>query len=177
MIFGLFILLIITLVVLNLFLKTTEKSSSTIGGASEEYFKRADRDKAVQTCEALCDNIRDENTAIEYCGAIQSIDWDGDNLLQEKASFGKWDFCENKVPCFVLASNCGTGLYDGAYCKAILSDPANNRLDYYNKLIYDPGSVTVSSVSDGCGLDRFPSNWKCKYGFLIDELPGICPSQ
>jgi len=176
MIFGLFILLIITLVILNLFLKTTSKSTSAIGGASEDYFKQAEVEKARQECEALCDNIRNVNTAIEYCGKTVSIDWDGDNVLTEPASFGKWDFCENHVPCFVLASDCGQGQYNGFYCKGILSDPANNRFDYLQGLLTNPnGGPLAGDPDDGCGLAKIPANWKCKFGLYAGgAVGGVC---
>ncbi len=160
MIFGLFILLIISLVVLSLFFKFTEKSSSTMSSTGKEYFAKAAVDKAIQECQVLCESIEDVNTAIEFCKKYQSIDWDGDNLLNSKVSYGRWDFCEDKVPCFVLVDNCKEGIYNGEGCNSLLDQ---YRDDFYESLYNEPNG----NIEEGtCGLDpNSPGNWKMVFGF------------
>jgi len=163
MIFGLFVLLIISLVVLSLFFKFTEKSSGKMEGASTEYFTKAEMDKAIQECQLKCDNIKDDNTLIEFCKKTVQIDWNSDKLIKGNVSYGKWQFCENKIPCFVLVDTCQGGKYDGSKCKEVLSDPNNNNIAAYNALA--SGDVEPALHDDGCGLTNEPSNWKVKFGF------------
>jgi len=160
MIFGLFVLLIISLVVLSLFFKFTEKSSGKMEGASTDYFAKADLEKVKQDCQSKCDQITNENDAIEFCKAITKVDWNGDKTILGNATYGKWQFCEAKIPCFVLVDNCKAGMYDGAKCKAILSDANNNNLDAYAILV-------SGGLEDGCGLTPDAnSNWKFKFQFV-----------
>jgi len=164
MIFGLFILLIISLVVLSLFFKFTEKSSGKLEGASTEYFTKAEKEKAIQACQVLCDGILDDNTLIEFCKKTQAIDWNGDKTLGGKVSWGKWEFCEDTIPCFVLVDNCQQGKYDGIYCKEILSNPDYNSQATYAKL-------AAGTAADKCGLCsecsnlNCTANWRCKFGY------------
>jgi len=157
MIFGLFILLIISLVVLSLFFKFTEKSSSQMSTASTEYFSKAAIDKAIQECQNLCDTIHDSNDIIEFCGKIQRIDFNGDNALLDKVSRGKWDFCEDQVPCFILDDNCKNGEYDGFKCKQVLLNPDYHRMDYYVALNATGMGGTCHMSTDSL------ANWKVYY--------------
>jgi hypothetical protein len=164
MIFGLFVLLIISLVVLSLFFKFTEKSSGKMEGASTEYFTKAELEKVRQDCQSKCDQIITDNDAIEFCKALTKVDWNGDKTIVGRATYGKWQFCEAKIPCFILVDNCKGGMYDGSKCKAILSDPANNNLEVY-------ASITADGLEDGCALTTTgdpatSSNWKEKFQFV-----------
>lgn len=163
MIFGLFVLLIISLVVLSLFFKFTEKSSGKMEGASSEYFKKADLDTVKQDCQSKCDQINTDNDAIEFCKVSVKIDWNGDKTILGNATYGKWKFCEAKVPCFVLVDNCKQGMYDGAKCRDILFNPDNYNLPAYDALA--GGDVDPALHDDGCGLPDDNSNWKVKFGF------------
>ncbi|MEM0231212.1 MAG: hypothetical protein QXW00_00310 [Candidatus Woesearchaeota archaeon] len=159
MIFGLFVLLIISLVVLSLFFKFTEKSSGKMEGASTEYFTKATIDKAIQTCQGLCEAINDDNTLIEFCKRTIQVDWNGNQNLKDKVTYGKWQFCEDKVPCFVLVDKCQNGKYTGETCKNTLLDPDNNNLATYDQL-------AARGLDDGCGLDtESQMNWKVRFGF------------
>ena len=154
MIFGLFLLLIISLVVLNLFFKFTEKSSSKMESSSTEYFSKAQKAQAIQECQALCDAIKDKGTAMNFCKQYYSIDWNGNQIDGDKISEGSWDFCEEKIPCFVLVDNCGGEnpggtIYNYEYCAKLLSNPANHRTNWYCAL-ENPGN---------CGLDDSDANW------------------
>ena len=157
MIFGLFILLIISLVVLSLFFKFTEKSSSQMSTASTEYFSKAAVDKSIQECQNLCDTIHDINGILEFCGKVQKVDFDGDNALLSKISRGRWDFCEDQVPCFVLVDNCKQGQYDGFKCKQVLLDKDNHRMDYYIAL-------NNTGMGGTCRMSTSSlANWKVYY--------------
>ncbi|MBN1156511.1 hypothetical protein JXA85_02770 [Candidatus Woesearchaeota archaeon] len=166
MIFGLFVLLIISLVVLSLFFKFTEKSSSKLTSTGQEYFTKAAIDKAVQQCMTLCEGIENNNDAIEFCRKFVQIDFDGDNLLESKHSYGQWDFCENKVPCFVLIDKCKNS-YDGAKCKTILTA---YRVDAYEALANEEfpcdGDPMEGSCCMGLSGDQTTSNnWKERFDF------------
>jgi len=173
MIFGLFMLLIISLVVLNLFFKFTEKSSTKMEGASTEYFSKAEIDQAKQDCQALCDNIKDTGTMLTFCKTYHQIDWNGNQIMNEPISEGKYDFCESKIPCFVLVDDCGKSstagtVYDGEKCATVLNDPNNNRQAWYQALAQDYGAVAGTyTVTDGCSpvLTDTCANWKCLFGF------------
>jgi len=173
MIFGLFMLLIISLVVLNLFFKFTEKSSTKMEGASTEYFSKAEIQQAIQDCQALCDNINDLGTLMTFCKTYHQIDWNGNQIEGEAISEGKYDFCESKIPCFVLVDDCGqkstSGIvYDGGFCNATLNNPANGRQTWYDALANDVGVIPAASTpGDGCipALEDTCANWKCKFGF------------
>ena len=174
MIFGLFMLLIISLVVLNLFFKFTEKSSTKMEGASTEYFSKAEITQARQDCQALCDNIKDTGTMLQFCRTYHRIDWNGNQIEDEKISEGMWDFCESKIPCFVLVDDCGTTstagpIYNGKKCQETLSDVSYNRKAWFDELAKD-------GITDSCGLDEdLTSNWKCKFGFYDSANPGGTP--
>lgn len=177
MIFGLFLLLIISLVVLNLFFKFTEKSSSKMESASTEYFSKASKGRAIQDCQALCDNIKDIGTLMEFCRTHHSLDWNGNQIADDLISEGKWDFCENKIPCFVLIDNCGqtsqpaSDPYDGYQCARVLNNPENNRLNWYTALACDDG--VTEDFEGTCGLDvDSTANWMNKFGFACSGSAG-----
>ncbi len=171
MIFGLFVLLIISLVVLSLFFKFTEKSSAKMTSTGQEYFTKAAIDKAIQQCTSLCEVIENNNDAIEFCKKYVQIDFDGDNLLESKFAYGQWDFCENKVPCFVLVDRCKNS-YDGAKCKNILT---TYRSDAYAALANEEspcytGGAIQGTCCMGIAADLNPSpalspNWKERFDF------------
>ncbi len=170
MIFGLFILLIITLVVLNLFLQASKKGIGQVEKSSTAELKSQEISRLKLNCQALCDQISDVNTAIEFCANFQTLDTDTDkNKVPEKARYGKYQFCKTKVPCFVVVDNCHDGIYTIETCKALLlSDRATWGL--YNKLAADVGPIVGVTAGDGCKLpneadpsaspDDFESNWK-----------------
>lgn len=176
MIFGLFILLIITLVVLNLFLQTAKKGSSTVAQNQAAELAEQALKRMTLNCEALCQSIVDENTAIEYCAKFETLETDNTkNSIAQKARRGKFEFCTSKVPCFLITENCQNGIYTAQTCKALLRQ---NRAtwDLYTKIIRDVGTnpTNAATGSDGCGLaitspNNF-SNWKLVYGYT-DPLP------
>jgi len=174
MIFGLFLLLIISLVVLNLFFKFTEKSTKSLESSSKEYYSKAAVENVKQQCQQLCDGIQDLNGLIEFCGKSFKVDWNGNNIVAgEKVRFGKWEFCEEKIPCFVLKDDCPNA--DGARCKQILLDPASNSKDYYDSLAKNGFSDTCSlsvpqpepsdnDYTNGVYEDN-TANWKVKWNY------------
>ncbi len=170
MIFGLFILLIISLVILSLFFKFTERTSGTLGETQEEYFSKAQFESAISECENLCTKVTDVNTALEFCKQYQRIDMDGDKEPSPatKQDWGKWQFCEDRIPCFILHTcDSGKTTYDGAKCKQVL---LTNRPQYYEMLEYDSTEVTGDPQAGTCQLttegdpENSP-NWVYKYGY------------
>lgn len=102
-IFGFFILLIVTLVILGLFFKTAEKGESGMEGATTEYFTKQNIQKAVSECKSLCDSITGIDSAIEFCKKVQKIDFNGNGVITgDTAERGRYSFCESQIPCFVL---------------------------------------------------------------------------
>ena len=163
MIFGLFILLIISLVVLSLFFKFTEKSSGVMKGTQEEFFSKQEMQKAENECEVLCSEINDIDSALEFCKKYQRIDFDGDKSVSglTQASRGRWTFCEDKIPCFIL-TNCvlEPAVYDGTKCKTILTE---YRQDYYAQLEYASPEGTCDLSTEG-DAETSP-NWVYRYGY------------
>jgi len=178
MIFGLFILLIISLVVLSLFFKFTEKSSGQLAGAGEEWRKKAAIEKASQDCEILCNQIHDDNTLIEFCKTSYRVDWNKDNTIGGREDWGKWQFCEELIPCFVLVDNCQDGKYTGKKCRSVLK---KERPDAYAKLSDAPATGLCGELdNDGAKVengepvlkdngmycdDIAKTNWRCRFGF------------
>jgi len=164
MIFGLFILLIISLVVLSLFFKFTEKSSGTMTETQETFFSKQQLQTVQNDCAVLCSEITGVDTAISFCKKYQRMDMDGDKMVSPsiKADLGRWSFCEDRVPCFILTTcEFASTAYDGAKCKQILHD---NRLDFYTQLEYLNASATCGLSTIG---EEAKANWVFKYGFYV----------
>jgi len=165
MIFGLFILLIISLVVLSLFFKFTEKSAGVMKGTQEEFFSKQEIQKAENECEVLCSEINDVDSALEFCRKFQKIDFDGDKSVSTltPASKGRWMFCEDRIPCFIL-TNCvlEPAVYDGTKCRGILKE---YRPDYYAQLEYQAKEATCGLPA---GNDTATSpNWVYRFGYYV----------
>ena len=160
MIFGLFILLIISLVVLSLFFKFIGKSSSQTEAITTKYFSESQKGNVIQECENLCGNIKGIDGAIEFCRKTYQVDWNGNNIQGNLISEGRWEFCEDKIPCFILVECRG---YTGLDCKSILS---TQRQDFLTEL-------TKDNVSGTCGMSNTDSNWMKKFEFSGGS-PGGC---
>lgn len=184
MIFGLFILLIITLVVLNLFLQSAKKGVGQVGQVSTQELASQEVDRLKLNCQALCDGINDANSAIEFCASTQSLDTSQDKTkIPEKARYGKFEFCKTKVPCFIVIDNCKSGQFSMNSCKnLLLQDKAT--WDRYNKLVQNVGPIPTVTADDGCDLpEAVPPktytaadesrNWKIAGGFTLDAV-GTC---
>ena len=152
MIFGLFILLIISLVVLSLFFKFIGKSSSQTEAITTKYFSESQKGNVIQECENLCGNIKGIDGAIEFCRRTYSVDWNGNNIQGNLITEGRWEFCEDKIPCFILVDCKG---YDGSSCKNILS---TQRPDFLTEL-------TKDGLNGTCGMSNTNSNWMKKFEF------------
>ncbi|MBN1502444.1 hypothetical protein JW930_02790 [Candidatus Woesearchaeota archaeon] len=178
MIFGLFLLLIISLVVLNMFFKFVGRGSSVIGQESEEYAMKAAKEAALTECENLCNMAGKEEGTIEFCSRVYQVDWNKDGTPQGAAQHGAWWFCEKKIPCFVLVPNC-KGTYDGHYCRDLLAQKAPNK--YHQLFIEISGEKPQSTTDydDACLLpDRetydetaglFPTDYNWKERFCFSE--------
>ncbi len=195
MIFGLFLLLIISLVVLSMFFKFVKKGSTETQTAADDYIKSAAIEAAKTDCENLCKEANDDNSKIEFCSSIYEVDWDKDGTVEGKAQYGAWWFCESKVPCFVLVPQC-KNKFDGHYCRDLLAELAPNK--YYRLYVDAEGDVpAVGDYGDGCSLPTstsddpdnniFPTqyNWKERfcfdkpYDFILDPDPAdwTCPGE
>ena len=156
LIFGILVLVIVSFVVLNMFFKWI-----TIGNtASQKLLTDKEKEAVWQArqadCNAACTNALDENSVIEFCAKYYEIDINGDGLIARKsASYGKYDFCEEKVPCFLIANE-NACTYDGKTCQDLLK---STRPSYYQRF-YSPDGT------GGCGLDPAAvENWITKFGF------------
>ncbi|MFH1398726.1 MAG: hypothetical protein ABIG95_01285 [Candidatus Woesearchaeota archaeon] len=170
MIFGLFILLIISLVVLSLFFKFTEKSSGTMTETQETFFSEAKKQDAISDCENLCNKITNVNNALEFCKATKMIDFDSDKMASKatQADWGEWSFCEDRIPCFIL-TDCKSGIttYDGSKCKEVMTE---KRMQFYKALEYDSTEVTGDVKGGTCKMDvsgepQSSPNWVYRYGY------------
>lgn len=163
MIFGLFILLIISLVVLSLFFKFTEKSSGVMTETQEEFFSKQEVQQAENECKVLCSEITNIDSALEFCRKYQKIDFDGDKSVSAMTmgDKGRWQFCEDRIPCFILTDcKLEPTIYDGAKCRGIMRE---YRPDYYAQLEYASPEAT-------CGLpvgnnSATSPNWVFRYGY------------
>ncbi len=152
MIFGLFILLIISLVVLSLFFKFIGKSSSQTEALTTKYFSESQIGQVKQECENLCGNIRTDDDVIEFCRTFYPVDWNGNNIQGDLINQGKWQFCEDKIPCFLIY-DCGE--WNGEKCKNFLQI---NRPDFLSKL-------AEGGPFGSCGMPDSGYNWMKKYGY------------
>jgi len=153
MIFGLFILLIITLVVLNLFLQTAKKGVGQVGQVSTQELKSQEVNRLKLNCQALCDAINDVNSAVEFCSNLQTLDPNADtSKIPSKARYGRYEFCTTKIPCFLVIDDCQNGQFTMQTCKSVLlQDQAT--WDLYNKLVTSVGPVVGQvTPNDGCDL-------------------------
>lgn len=178
MIFGLFLLLIISLVVLAMFFKFVKKSSTGIEESSQDFAKTAAIDTAKGECQNLCNVANDDASKIEFCSTRYQVDWDKDGTIEGKAQYGAWVFCEKKIPCFVLVPDC-KNKYDGHYCRELLAKLAPNK--YYQLYLDSEGDVpTTGDYTDGCGLPNsatvadpaaglFPTQYNWKERFCFDQ--------
>ncbi|MBI4439207.1 hypothetical protein HY640_04705 [Candidatus Woesearchaeota archaeon] len=161
-VFGLLILLIISIVVLNLFFKVIGKAPAALEGKITEQEKQQRWDNALNTCKTKCSAATNRDSAIEFCSQFVTIDMNGNSIFAEKASYGKWDFCESKLPCFVLLDADTDCPYKGSVCKDLL---INNRKATYTNVFYS------SDGKGGCGLatdsDNTDNNWIKTFGYDV----------
>ncbi len=172
MIFGLFVLLIISLVVLMLFLKFTRKSTTSMMSAQGNFFAKSKIDEAKQNCQQLCSAIQEDSSqsaAVSFCSKSMKIDYNGDGQARSftKASEGLFITCEDRVPCFVLVPDCGKSwnpdqeaIFTGDYCKGLLK---RVRPDLLSKLMYDSPKATCNLPVQG--QEGYQANWVLKFGF------------
>ncbi|MBI4439208.1 hypothetical protein HY640_04710 [Candidatus Woesearchaeota archaeon] len=121
-VFTLLILLIVSVVVLGLFFKMVRKADDPIGIELRKQQIQQMKEAAFSKCRNLCSEAQDRDSTIEFCREIVQMDTDGDGVLEEKGTYGKWEFCEDRIPCSVLLDsdyNCKKKAGD---CKKVLMD-------------------------------------------------------
>jgi hypothetical protein len=167
MVVGLIILLVVAGVVIGLVMTTMNSKNLTgIAGGSSKIFT----DKCTSYCE-----IKDYNS---YCsttmfGLTGSKDWNGDGVegtLVSAAGF-KWDFCEDRVYCF-LVTNC-PGLSSDAVdgCRTFMCQ------DYASKYKGDANAATTKLKTIYKASDEFAKctreDKKSNTKQLFSDLPSI----
>jgi hypothetical protein len=156
MVFTIFVLVLVSVVVLALFFKVIGSSTHRTETLGNEEMSRLKVDTTVQECKNLCEKINGVDSAINFCGETVKIDYDGDAQFTTQHDFGRWKFCEDKIPCFVLAADCQNDAYNGYRCREIIK---RNRPDLYAKL-------EDNTKTGGCGLPLDNcANWIYKFGF------------
>jgi hypothetical protein len=168
MIFGLFVLLIISLVVLSLFFRFTKTGTGTMTKVQEDWFSQNKIDDAIDKCKTKLDSAKNIDGIIEFCKYFVQIDFDGNkNTIGEKWDRGRYTFCQDKIPCFLLVSDEEGSKFDGANCKSILS---KNRPDLLENLMYDSpaGDCDLPVPEDPKDYSKSP-NWVVKYGFYKEN--------
>ncbi|MBD3313904.1 hypothetical protein GF345_05675 [Candidatus Woesearchaeota archaeon] len=136
-IFGTMILFVIALVFLGMFIRQTS------GPVNRDYYNRSDMDLAIEECQNLCDAITDIDGAIEYCTRIQSIDFNNNGSAgAEIAEKGGYQFCENSIPCFLLA-DCTHKGYGLEGCRNLITEQQPDLLDEFK----DPRSEQGCNAS------------------------------
>ncbi len=159
-IFGLLILLIISLVVLNLFFKWVRIGGETLEKQLSDAEKKQAWEKVTGECISLCSKATNINDNIEYCRKVVKIDFDGDNAYRSKADYGRWEFCENTLPCFVVVGDNPQCNFNGNQCRKIM---ASDRPDVYSTLTSKPEGTCQLKLNSGTRK----TNWIQCYGFDI----------
>jgi hypothetical protein len=179
MIFGLFILLIISLVVLSLFFKFMKQSETGLRNIAEKTFDENKVSDAENFCRNICSNIQTEDAAIEFCKTAVAIEAGNAVQKHEQFSYGKNIYCEDTIPCFLLIP-CpeNTGAYGPIECRNMLWE---NARDYYLKLRYN-NTINDGGQSGDCKLPTEPTdpatqrNWVYRYCYyqgkdgIVDDL-------
>ena len=172
MIFGLFVLLIISLVVLMLFLKFTKNSTTSMKDVQGDFFSKSKINNAVLGCKELCSNIQGSPSptasAIQFCSKVVKIDDNGDDVARpiSQADFGQYLACEDKIPCFVLVPNCGaswnsgTPVFTGDSCRSLLEKYRPSKLE---ALMYDSPKGTCQLPVKGDPDAK--ANWVLDFGY------------
>ncbi|MBN1502832.1 DUF4190 domain-containing protein [Candidatus Woesearchaeota archaeon] len=147
----------LSLIALSMFFSFLNKPIVTIKPDLENYAKPAALELALTECEELCRRANDTTTIMDFCSRIYKVDWNKDGIIRGAAQYGNWWFCEEKIPCFVLVSDC-KGIYDGNYCRDILAQYAKHK---YYPLYLDSNEELPSNssdYSDGCDLPDSATN-------------------
>ncbi|MEM2121634.1 MAG: hypothetical protein QXU20_03195 [Candidatus Woesearchaeota archaeon] len=169
MIFGLFVLLIISLVVLSLFFRFTRSGTGTMSTVQEKWFSQNQIAEARDTCKTLLDEARGPNGMIQFCRKTVSIESeDPDKIVSDRSSIdlGMFMACENFIPCFLLTIDEPNAM-DGNECKRILSEYAPDILE----------SMKYKTPQGNCSLpvptnpEEYPKsrNWVVKYGYYKQQ--------
>ncbi|MBI3051433.1 hypothetical protein HYY74_03160 [Candidatus Woesearchaeota archaeon] len=158
-VFGLLVLLIITVVVLGLFFKTIQQSQEPIKGQLSDAKKKQVWESAMLGCKQKCLDSSNRDAAIEFCKSSEAIDINGNSITNELGQYGKWDFCEDTVPCFVLLDSDPECSYKGAACRELL---VKYRPEVYTSKFYSADGKGSCRLLDA---SKTTSNWIVAFGF------------
>lgn len=134
LIFAMFILIIVTLVLINIF----SRQVSTEALPKIDDFKQAyGYEKEVSRCRNLCaqytTDCEDLGAAVRFCQEKVRIDIDGNYKVGEKGHFGVVNnrpYCEDGLYCFHLIEKecaCGSYVLNPENCKQVM-------MDYYTRI-------------------------------------------
>jgi hypothetical protein len=134
LIFAMFILIIVTLVLINIF----SRQVSTEALPKIDDFKQAyGYEKEVSRCRNLCaqytSDCEDLGAAVRFCQEKVKIDIDGNYKVGEKGHFGVVNnrpYCEDGLYCFHLMEKecaCGSYVLNPENCKQVM-------MDYYTRI-------------------------------------------
>ncbi len=167
LIFGLFVLLIITVVIVAVFLNAIKQVNEP-GKYAKKTIDDAQWQLLVADCQLECDRATDENGVIEFCSATKSLGSTDTKAAPSRGEYGGNQFCTTKIPCFLVVNNCKEQ-YTADRCKQqLLGDEATYYK--YDRLVTDVNSNLVT-FTDGCGLKTDPqdleskANWKLRYDY------------
>ena len=159
MIFGLFVLLVISVVAITLFLNTTKNATSGMSNVASQYFSQQSKDNAITKCKQLCDQAQSSNSIdnrIQFCKTAYAVDWNQNGMSTDKVSYGRWTFCEQEIPCVII-----TTIEDSSKCRITVDDCHNTLVTTkqgYN--VRNAYSTLMSDAPKGqCNLPDDISNW------------------
>ncbi len=162
MIFGLFVLLIVSVVAITLFLHTTSQATGGMKNAAGQYFKQQTLDKAISECNQECETAQTGTPGqkLDFCKKGFSIDWNGNGDISDKILGGYWEFCEQKIPCFIISNiedkKCHITPDE---CHKILTSPGSATTNDVTNIVYP--EIMNNSPEGACNLDvpDDPSSW------------------
>ncbi|MEM5829290.1 MAG: hypothetical protein QW040_00420 [Candidatus Aenigmatarchaeota archaeon] len=164
-VFAMFILIVVTLVVINLFTsKVTPESLPKIDDFKSTY--NYDREKSK--CNNLCSSYTgsgcvDLSRAVSFCQERVYIDIDGNYRAGEKGHGGLIagiPYCEDGLYCFhITECGCGSFILNAERCLALMKDYYINQMGLLENTA---NQIIVTQVNPG-QCDPDPAKWGKKF--------------
>jgi hypothetical protein len=173
LVFGMFILIVVTLVVIRLF--TNIVTPETLPSL-DDFRKTYNYERELSKCSSACSpyttsGCEDLSAAVTFCQQKIGISIDGNEKGSEKGHFGvvrMAPYCEDGLYCFHI-SDCGCGGYilDATTCKEVMYDYYKYTIGYSEQTTNE---VICKSIPPGtCKTD--PRTWGEKYFERIQYRP------